>query len=301
MLDYISASAHLQQPLSPHLIRCWGWETVCSPDGEAIKSRTPSNQLYCGVVHITYLYRERKLIFSGSIHKLRHLGRNDTDFHLSEFRDSAETLAGSFSLNPSQIEVGRLEIGVNLTLNHPPANYYNALESAGQGVKFSPMERREVRKSGWGLGVHCNTSAYRLKAYAKGDENESPLMLRLETQQQANKLHLCKPLTLATLSQYASWVKMGEYLYQQWERVKWNEQVPEMRLAQLPPKECQAFCLHQLPPESLAVLQSRNLAPNPRAHKEALRRANKRLRAFPSLRGELLGAIKAKAEQLTAG
>lgn len=149
----------------------------------------------------------------GSLHKYFRNGKNDDDFPIRDIWDAIASFCRDFGISVEKdVRITKIEVGVNIRTPFLPAAIINRL-LMHKGRKFIPY----LERNGPSLGVECNHTAYRIKIYDKGLQNDLTYnLLRVEVAFQ-RQLPFIK--NLADLRNTANLEKLAAYLPRVWSDV----------------------------------------------------------------------------------
>lgn len=130
------------------------------------------------------IHNSERIELSGSLHQLHHNGENYSAFTFHEFRHCVTKFCEQFGLNPSELQLNKLEIGVNILTQQNPDSIIRCLVSNSIGRPFSVMSSKNVHS----LGSHLVRSEYTIKIYNKGKQYKLPYnFLRFEFKMTSGK------------------------------------------------------------------------------------------------------------------
>ncbi len=112
------------------------------------------------------IHRNGYCILSGSLHKMYHEGKNYKDFTFHQFIECVQTLHQLFNLNPSELKLLQLEVGVNIQTQIDPKQIIQLTHCDWNGNRFGAMPSKNIRS----FGVILERTEYAYKLYNKGKQ-----------------------------------------------------------------------------------------------------------------------------------
>jgi len=134
---------------------------------------TVSEVFYIGTSKTAYY-----LTIEGSLHKNHYAGKNYLHFIHDEVKEQINHLCKNLCINPLQVKIWKLEIGVNIVT---PFIVMQFLRQTIISYSTNPFNRYPKDKNGFSLGIFCELTQYVVKIYDKGLQNElSQNLMRIE-------------------------------------------------------------------------------------------------------------------------
>jgi hypothetical protein len=249
-----------------------------------------------------------KLTIINSLHKFYH-GHNAGDFTYSQLREAIFEIADAYGVYPDQMKLEKdLEIGVNLSLLHPPSCYYSNMLTGLNSKEFFPMPPRN-RYRGNIYGVKCQNSTLTMKNYDKTADVRQTDRLQcgeniLRSELGIHNFTQYAPfiVTLADLLEKDKFVKLAHFFEKQFLTIVMKKSL--IHFADLKPRELKDMFM-LLDANDTQYIEMLKAGPHPHSAKTERRKmivAQKRLQEAPDeIADELKQAFSEKLLELIEG
>ncbi len=163
---------------------------------------------------IINVYPSGRIQFKGSLHKYYNNGMNNSDFNLTQVRQTIHSFCELIGVKSENIFLENVEFGANINLPYPPSVILNNIISLSCGKIFSEMA---------GEGSNCKLGEYRHKIYNKSSQyNTKDSLLRYEIH--VDKMRWIYPVkTLQDLMKIEIWDFLQERLVKQFQQIVFTE------------------------------------------------------------------------------
>ncbi|MHA4810462.1 hypothetical protein ACX0G9_20315 [Flavitalea flava] len=193
MIDGIQLTYYA--PCNTHLTGLSCWEvTVNEQTGEKVDDirRTSFRGLN---LELKPAATGHRLTINGSLHKYHNGGSHNTnDFPFAGLQNVVSGLSFALGLQPGEMEIHGIEIGINVPLPFPPLRVLNNAVCF-KNKAFRPIHKRNKRK-----GLVCCLWDYEVKLYDKAEQSGMDCGDILRVEVKVNKMRYLQGYGLFTLN-----------------------------------------------------------------------------------------------------
>ncbi len=161
MIDFIKAISSIELPDVDEYSRITGLNFKSTFDRTS--GEINSKHIHHGREFEAYYLHSKRLLIKGSIHKSSRQGSNYDDFTANEVSESLTSLCNILGINPKQMKLQNLEVGVNIRTDFDPEKILMNLIC----YKRKPFE---IFSNDPFFGKKAILNQYEIKIYDKGKQ-----------------------------------------------------------------------------------------------------------------------------------